>query len=479
MAASSLIGCESCARGPGAPGVAPKEQGGPTEPPTPVASALPDACRGFALPEDQHYVAKGLCARLVAKNQGELRQITFAPNGDLFGVTVQGAIRRYRDVDQDGTFAPSEIVEWADVGGKNGNNCHIDGDFLYAGSPDGVKRWTYAPDRDHGGAGEDVVVGQPGGGNHPYHPVHVWDGWLYVDAGSADNSMKPMPAGYDHNRAVLKRFELGKKVAGKPFQWSEGEPFVVGVRNVTGFAKDTRGRMIGVVSGIDDLRYDDADVHADNPGEDVVLLHEGDAHGYPFCFTAARVIAGGRVIPPGTRLRADAASQNPLAATARSNKDDAWCRDHTTPPLTFLQAHSSPLGITFLDRSDGVLPARWRGGAFIALHGSWDRSPSTGHKVIWLPFDEAGRAPMPVSTADATTYPYEVVFGGGNATTPRDGAWSWRAGDRGEAQVRPVGVAISPVDGALYVSSDNGTVPLKGPSATADGAIYRIGLKRK
>lgn len=224
LAASSLIGCESCARGPGAPGVAPKEQGGPTEPPTPVASALPDACRGFALPEDQHYVAKGLCARLVAKNQGELRQITFAPNGDLFGVTVQGAIRRYRDVDQDGTFAPSEIVEWADVGGKNGNNCHIDGDFLYAGSPDGVKRWTYAPDRDQGGAGEDVMVGQPGGGNHPYPPVHVRDGWLYVDSGSADNSMKHdaaahVPASQDQPLGVLEEREETPEMVGLAGRW--------------------------------------------------------------------------------------------------------------------------------------------------------------------------------------------------------------------------------------------------------------------
>ena len=479
LASVTLTGCESCARGPGSPGMAPREQSGPLASSAEPNPKLPDPCRGFPLPEDQHFVAKGLCARLVAQKQGELRQLTFAPNGDLFGVTVQGAIRRYRDIDGDGAFAgPAEIVEWANVGGKNGNNCHIDGGFLYAGSPDGVKRWAYAPDKDQGGPGQDVVVGQPGGGNHPYHPVHVYDGWLYDDSGSAENTMRPMPADYDTNRSVLKRFDLSKLVPGKPFQWNEGEPFVVGVRNVTGFTKDAAGRMIGVVSGIDDLRYGAEDVHADNPGEDVVLLEKGQAHGYPFCFTASRVVVGGQVVPPGTRLHADAASQNPLVSVTRSSKDDAWCKAHTTPPLTFLQAHSSPLGIAFLDRDDGVLPSRWKGGAFVALHGSWDRNPSTGHKVVWLPFDASGRTVMPVSTAEATTFPYEVVFGGGNVNGPRDGAWGWRAGDRGEAQVRPVGVAISPLDGALYVSSDNGTVPLKGPSSTADGAIYRIGRQR-
>jgi glucose/arabinose dehydrogenase len=65
------------------------------------------------------------------------------------------------------------------------------------------------------------------------------------------------------------------------------------------------------------------------------------------------------------------------------------------------------------------------------------------------------------------------------AQPPRDGTWSWSAGDLGESPVRPVGVAISPIDGALYVSSDNGTVPLQRKSgSTAQGALYRIGLAR-
>jgi glucose/arabinose dehydrogenase len=475
----NLVGCEHFARGPGAPGNAPVE-GAPALS-TATAGGLPDPCRGVALPDSQHYVAPGLCARLVASKQGELRQITFAPNGDLFGVTIPGAIRRYRDANHDGVFEANEIVEWANTGSENGNNCDLDtsGGYLYAGTKDGVKRWKYAPEQERGGPGEDVMIGQPGGGNHPFHPVHVYDGFMYVDSGSEHNAVRTDPPAYDSERSVVKRFDLSKLEPGKPFQWRDGEVFVSGVRNVTGFTRNAAGRMVGVLSGIDDLRYQDHDIHADNPGEEIVALEKGKAYGYPFCFAAARVLRGSFLVPPGTKLHAAWASQNPLASVTESAADDAWCGTHAELPLTFMQAHSSPLGIAFFDGPDGALPAHYRGGAFVALHGSWDRTPSTGYKVIWVPFDADGKSPMPTSDAQTTTYPYEVVFGGGANGVPQDGAWSWSKGELGESPVRPVGVAISPIDGALYVSSDNGTVPLKRSSNNdAQGNLYRIGLLR-
>ncbi len=433
------------------------------------------------MPGDQHFVAAGLCARLVASKQGELRQITFAPNGDLFGVTIPGAIRRYRDTNRNGVFEANEIVEWANTGTENGNNCDIDaqGGYLYAGTKEGVKRWRYAAEIERGGPGEDVMVGQPGGGNHPFHPVHVYDGFMYVDSGSEHNAVRPDPPKYDSERSVIKRFDLSKLRPGRPFRWQDGEVFVRGVRNVTGFTRTAAGRMVGVLSGIDDLRYQGQDIHADNPGEEIVALEPGRAYGYPFCFAAARVLEAGGVVPPGTKLRAAWASQNPLASVTDSAADNAWCKVHADLPLTFMQAHSSPLGIAFFEGPQGALPARFYGGAFVALHGSWDRNPSTGYKVIWVPFDQSGKAPMPTSTAQATTYPYEVVFGGGSNGEAHDGAWSWSQGELGESPVRPVGVAISPVDGALYVSSDNGTVPLKRSSgSSAQGNLYRIGALR-
>src|SRR5262245_35951794 len=57
-------------------------------PPYPKASG--DPCRGLALPPDKHFVAKGLCARVVATMTVRLRQLTFTPNGDLWAATNDG-----------------------------------------------------------------------------------------------------------------------------------------------------------------------------------------------------------------------------------------------------------------------------------------------------------------------------------------------------------------------------------------------------
>ena len=443
--------------------------------PAPGASPT-DPCRGLALPESEHFVTNGLCARAVATAQGRLRQISFAPNGDLFGVTRQGAVRRYRDQDGNGVFDPGteDVVDWSHTGG-NGNNIHIDaaGGFAYAGSPDGVVRWAYAEDLDRAGPPEDVVVGQPSAGDHALHTVHVYQGWLYVHSGSEGDASAPMSPRYDTERSLLKRFELSKLRSGEPFHWStDGEVFAVGLRNMVGFTQDAAGRLYGVDNGLDGALYRGEDVEHDNPGEPVVRLDLGSAHGSPFCFTAQRIVlpGGAGVVRPGTPLATEVADlDNP--------HDDAWCAENARPPETFLQAHSAPLDLAFFDGPAGALPERWRGGAFVAVHGSWERRPSTGYQVLWIAFDAQGHAGMPTSTEASTTFPHEIVFGRGTSAGPVEGQWSWSAGGTGESLVRPVGVAVSPTDGALYVSSDNAPV-FEGPEDVENGALYRIGEKR-
>jgi glucose/arabinose dehydrogenase len=445
-------------------------------------STLANPCRGIELPEGEFYVAPDLCVRAVATAQGRLRQITFASNGDLIGVTKLGNIVRYRDVNDDGVFADvsedgtvaTEIVTIGSIGGQNGNNAHLDEveGYLYVGTQAGVARFPYSAE-DVLGDREDVVVGQPSTGTHAAHTVHVYGDWLYVHSGSENNAVAPASPEYDLNRSVLKRFALEDFDPGEPFDWTEGEVFVRGIRNMVGFTQNAAGRMYGVVNGIDNLMYAGEDVHLDNPGEDLIRLQNGGAHGYPYCFTAAHVLdSNGDPIAPGTQLAAatDASESDPDFVNPR---DDEWCAENSDEPVTFLPAHSAPLDITFFDGPEGNLPEAWRGAAFVALHGSWNTTPSVGHKVVFVPFNSSGEAPMPEADAEQTEYPFPTVFGGGNATTPDDGSWGWSAGEVGEDPVRPVGVAISPVDGALYVSSDNAA-----DDAPGTGAIYRIGLAR-
>ena len=417
--------------------------------------ALAAACgpKAIPLPRDKHYAAPGLAACWVGRADGNLRQLAFAPNGDLFGAAASGVIYRFRDADHDGAFAPGapETIVWAASGG-NGNSVHIDAaaGFLYASTPDGVRRWKWGPGIDRGGPGEAVIVKQPSGGGHGKHTNHLYDGFLYVQLGSAGNAANPMSPEYDTERSLVKRFDMTKFDPANPYHWAQGEVFAVGLRNTVGFTRSAAGRMYGVVNGLDNLTWRGRDVHNDNPGEQLVLLEKGKRYGYPFCTTAQRLVGDdGAVVPAGTQVEAE---------IFPSPHDDAWCAANSEQPVTFFQAHSAPLDLTFFEGPDGKLPARWKGGAFVAFHGSWDRNPYTGYKVVWLPFDADGRVPMPVSTATETRFPYEVVLGGGTWKEHADGPWGWNVDEVGETTVRPVGVAVSPLDGSLYVSSDAGNM---------------------
>lgn len=434
---------------------------GPEQPGAGLGSERPDPCRGVPLPADEHYVAPGLCASAVALGQEGLRQISFTSNGDLIGVKKSGEVVRYRDLDDDGMFdGASEIVTLGNTGG-NGNNAHIDEEngFLYAGSPDGVVRWPYTAETTSLGSPEDVVVNQPSDGTHTYHTVHVYDGWLYVHSGSADNMVAPMSPDYDTNRSVLKRFQLsGLTPAG--FDWpTAGEVVASGLRNMVGYTQSPSGELFGVVNGIDNLSYQGEDVHLDNPGDELVQIEPGESFGYPFCFTAQNISTEQGPVPPGTQLASEVAGfDNP--------HDDAWCAQNSREPVSFLPAHSAPLDITFYAESDDgpeALPEEWVGGAFVSQHGSWNRMPSVGHSVVFFPF--GGDEPsMPATAQTPPRYPFTVVFGGGAAAGHVEGEWGWSSGDQGEDPVRPVGVAVSPVDGALYISSDG------------EGALYRVGV---
>ena len=96
-----------------------------------------------------------------------------------------------------------------------------------------------------------------------------------------------------------------------------------------------------------------------------------------------------------------------------------------------LGAHTASLGLAFY--SAALLPKNYAGGAFIGQHGSWNRKPHSGYKVIFVPFAE-GRPAGP---------PQDVLTGFLSA--------------EGNAHGRPVGVAVDSM-GALLVADDVGNV---------------------
>jgi glucose/arabinose dehydrogenase len=104
----------------------------------------------------------------------------------------------------------------------------------------------------------------------------------------------------------------------------------------------------------------------------------------------------------------------------------------TIVPDYALGAHTASLGLCFCDAK--LLPDKYRNGAFVGQHGSWNRNPRSGYKVIFVPFGADGRP---------SGSPQDVLGGFLDA--------------EGNAQGRPVGVAADRT-GALLVADDVGNV---------------------
>jgi glucose/arabinose dehydrogenase len=99
------------------------------------------------------------------------------------------------------------------------------------------------------------------------------------------------------------------------------------------------------------------------------------------------------------------------------------------PPDYALSSHVAPLGLTF--NTGTGLPDKYRGGAFVGEHGSWDRGKFNGYKVVYVPFT------------------------GGKPSGPAEDVVTGFLDDQEQARGRPVGVAIDKT-GALLIADDVG-----------------------
>jgi glucose/arabinose dehydrogenase len=185
--------------------------------------------------------------------------------------------------------------------------------------------------------------------------------------------------------------------------------------------------LYGVVHGRDQLsanwsQYFTAEQSAEKPSEEFVLIEQGDDFGWPYCYHDPEL--GHKVLAP--EYGGDGSEVGRCSVVKE--------------PLIWFPAHWAPNGVLFY--MGDQYPAKYRDGAFIAFHGSWNRSPlpQGGYNVVFAPFDGADPEGSWEVFADG--------FAGANVG-PR------------EAAHRPVGVAQGP-DGSLYVSDDRG------------GRIFRI-----
>ncbi len=204
--------------------------------------------------------------------------------------------------------------------------------------------------------------------------------------------------------------------------FSPKERYASGIRNGEGFDFDAAGRLYVTQHGRDQLHENwpklyTAEQGFNLPAEEVMILKEGAAYGWPKCYYDG--------------------DQKKLVLAPEYGGDGGKkvgdC-DKATAPIAAFPAHWAPNDLKIYKSED--FPAGYRDGAFIAFHGSWNRAPGPqgGYNVVFQPL------------ADGKPSGDYIVFADGFAGKHKD---------PGRAAHRPTGLAVGPY-GALYVSDDVG-----------------------
>jgi glucose/arabinose dehydrogenase len=285
-----------------------------------------------------------------------------------------------------------EIITVADQLNAPQGLAFVDGKLLVA-NQDGVVKI------DNGSA-QPFITNLPTGG-HTMKSLKLGpDGFLYMNVGSSCNVCTET----DPTRATIQRYTKDGEPAGK-----NGAVWATGLRNSQGFAWQPDTHAMYATNDGADMRSNkkNGQPNDDIPPEHLNKIKAGADYGWPYCW-------GNRQLDPNF---AD---------------PSGVCRNMQIPSF-LLPAHSTPIGITFIDNAN--FPANYQGDALIALHGSWNRATPSGYKVVRVKFKNG----KPVGVSDFATGWLEDHT-----------AWG-----------RPVDVMFGP-DKALYISDDR------------SGIIFRI-----
>ncbi len=331
------------------------------------------------------YVPSGFHVNIYATTSGGPRFMALAPDSTVYvTLTGQGRVVRLLDLNHDGV-AESSAVFKSGLTGSHG--IAFRGDTLYVAEENGVKRY------DPGVVSPvQLVSNLPTGGHSTRTVAFGPDNMMYVSIGSSSN----INLETDTLRAAVMRYNLNG---------TGGRVFARGLRNSVGLAfNPTTGALWATNNDRDDIGPTTAATDS-LPPERINILTLGGNYGWPQCYLPNR--------------------PNPEYASAN-------CSTVTAPAITFT-AHSAPLGIAFYTGT--MFPADYQGDAFVAYHGSWNRTVPTGAKVVRVQVQNG----LPVAITDFVV--------GWLSTNPYWG--------------RPAGLLVLP-DGSLLISDD------------ASGRIWRV-----
>ena len=357
----------------------------------PLGSSQASAATGtrlstIALPDGSRHTlqtAADLRVTLYASGLPNARFMALGPRNDVFvGSWYAGTVSVL--LDRNGGSQATKVVTLLDGLTIPHSVAYRDG-MLYVAQADRLSRWRYDAASVSLSNGQRMISALPTGGRHVTRTVAFGpDGSIYISVGSSCNECADAA-----DRAVIMRYRA---------DGSGSEVYARGLRNSVGMSfQPGSGRLWAVDNGQDLL--------GDNiPPDELDLIRQGGDYGWPYCYGNGQPDSSVSAAP-------------------------GHCA-RTISPVASLQAHSAPLGLAFATGQG--MPARYRGGVFVAYHGSTSRSQATGYKVVYIPIS------------------------GTHASTPQDLITGWLpagATNVGAAWGRPTGLLVA-ADGSLLISDD-------------------------
>lgn len=374
---------------------------------------------------------EGFTATVYAEGLDGIRGIAVSPSGDVYGRVRGRGITAMRDTNGDGaadeiTTVPSSTGEGSGIGIRNG--------YLYYSTNDEILRYTLPSGKLlPTGAPESMITGL---GNRNQHNSKMFSfdgkGNLYVEVGSPSNSLgdpdrAPNAKGLSEEDVQeflsewggIWRFDENKKGQSK----ATGFHFSTGHRHIIGHAwNDKAGALFAVQNGRDVINIVNplfsTEYNATRVSEEFHILKEGSNLGWPYTYYDP--IDKKRLFSPE------------YGGDGEKEPEAGRFQD----PIIAFPAHWAPMQMAYYGAD--AFPEHYRNGVFIVFHGSWNRQPEqAGGRVAFIETDDHG---MP--TGEWDTFANDFM-GKEKIVSP------------GEANYRPMGVAVGP-DGALYIGSDQG-----------------------
>lgn len=369
----------------------------------------------------------GFRSEVAAKNLGRARHLAVTDNGDIYikleRLKEGKGIIRLRDKNGDG-----RIDDTTGFGNYTGTGIAIKNGFLYASSNSEVFRYKLNGTHVDTASRETIVTGLVDRRQHASKSITLDNaGNLYVNIGAPSNVCQEKDRatgepGQDPCPLLETTGGIWQFKADKQNQsYADGVRYATGLRNVVGLDWNTATNTLFAMQhgrdGLQDYKIFPDSVAVELPSEVMVeVTQAGDNFGWPYCFY--NQIDGKYELNP---------------EYGGDGKTAGRCAGVKQPVVAF-PGHLAPNALLFY--TGNQFPEKYRNGAFVAFHGSWNRTPlnQQGFFVAFVPFKEGKPSGKWEVFANG-------FAGSQTITAPR------------QAVYRPCGLAQGP-DGSLYVSDD-------------------------